>query len=122
IVFYVALFSLLLAPGLTRAQNGKMQNNLPANSPAETLRLTLDQAVNMALKQNTTAQIAVLTAAQSLQDKNSARADLLPQANLDVSDTVERINLQAFLGQKITGFPQHGGPFQIFQAGPSFGM
>jgi outer membrane protein TolC len=76
----------------------------------------------MALKQNTTAQIAVLTAAQSVQDKNSARADLLPQANLDVSDTVQRINLQAFLGQKITGFPQHAGPFQIFQAGPSFGM
>jgi outer membrane protein len=122
IVFYVALFSLLLAPGLTRAQSGKTRSDLPANPPGETLRLTLDQAVNMALKQNTTAQIAVLTAAQSVQDKNSARADLLPQANLDVSDTVERINLQAFLGQKITGFPQHGGPFQIFQAGPSFGM
>jgi len=122
IVFYVALFGLLLAPGLTRAQSGRTRSDLPANPPAETLRLTLDQAVNMALKQNTTAQIAVLTAAQSLQDKNSARADLLPQANLDVSDTVERINLQAFLGQKITGFPQHGGPFQIFQAGPSFGM
>jgi outer membrane protein len=122
IVFYVALFSLLLVPGLTRAQSGKTQNDLPVNPPGETLRLTLDQAVNMALKQNTTAQIAVLTAAQGVQDKNSARADLLPQANLDVSDTVERINLQAFLGQKINGFPQHGGPFQIFQAGPSFGM
>ncbi|HXT75781.1 MAG TPA: TolC family protein [Candidatus Eisenbacteria bacterium] len=122
IVFYIALFSLLLAPGLTRAQGGKTQNDLTTNPPSQTLRLTLDQAVNMALKQNTTAQIAVLTAAQSVQDKNSARADLLPQANLDVSDTVQRINLQAFLGQKITGFPQHAGPFQIFQAGPSFGM
>jgi outer membrane protein len=122
IVFYIALFSLLLAPGLSRAQGSKTQNDLPTNAPSETLRLTLDQAVNMALKQNTTAQIAVLTAAQSVQDKNSARADLLPQANLDVSDSVQRINLQAFLGQKITGFPQHGGPFQIFQAGPSFGM
>jgi len=122
IVFYIALLSLLLAPGLTRAQGGKTQNDLATNPKSETLRLTLDQAVNMALKQNTTAQIAVLTAAQSVQDKNSARADLLPQANLDVSDSVQRINLQAFLGQKITGFPQHGGPFQIFQAGPSFGM
>ena len=103
IVFYVALFSLLLAPGLTRAQGGKTQNDLPANVPSETLRLTLDQAVNMALKQNTTAQIAVLTAAQSVQDKNSARAGLLPQANLGVSDTVQGINLQAFLGQKIPG-------------------
>ena len=122
IVFYIALLSLLLAPGLTRAQGGKTQNDLATNPKSETLRLTLDQAVNMALKQNTTAQIAVLTAAQSVQDKNSARADLLPQANLDVSDAVQRINLQAFLGQKVTGFPQHAGPFQIFQAGPSFGM
>jgi outer membrane protein TolC len=122
IVFYIALFSLLLAPGLTRARDAKTQNDLPTNPQAETLRLTLDQAVNMALKQNTTAQIAVLTAAQSVQDKSSARADLLPQANLDVSDSVQRINLEAFLGQKIPGFPQHAGPFQVFQAGPSFGM
>jgi outer membrane protein len=122
IVFYIALFSLLLAPGLARAQDGKTPSDLPAHTPAETLRLTLDQAVSLALRQNTTAQIAVLTAAQSVQDKNSARADLLPQANLDVSDTVQRINLQAFLGTRIPGFPQHGGPFQIFQAGPSFGM
>jgi outer membrane protein len=122
IVFYIALFSLLLAPGLARAQDGKTPSDLPAHTPVETLRLTLDQAVSLALRQNTTAQIAVLTAAQSVQDKNSVRADLLPQANLDVSDTVQRINLQAFLGTRIPGFPQHGGPFQIFQAGPSFGM
>ncbi len=76
----------------------------------------------MALKQNTTAQIAVLTAAQSAQDRISARSELLPQANLGVSDSVQRINLEAFLGHKIPGFPQHGGPFQVFQAGPSFGM
>jgi outer membrane protein len=121
IVFYVALFSLLLTPALTSAQTtAKQQSVLPPNPPTEVLRLTLGQAVNLAVKQNTTGQIAVLTAAQSVQDKNTARAELLPQADLNVSDSVQRINIEAFLGEKIPGFPQHGGPFQIFQAGPSF--
>jgi outer membrane protein len=121
IVFYVALFSLLLSPGLMRAQSTKPQSVLPANAPAEVLRLTLDQAVGLAVKQNTTAQIAILTAAQSTQDKNTARAELLPHAELDVNDSVERLNLTAFLGRSIPGFPQHAGPFQVFEAGPSFG-
>jgi outer membrane protein len=122
IVFYVALFSLLLSPAWAKAQTTKQAGPLPANAPAETLRLTLDQAVGLALKQNTTAQIAILTAAQSTQDKDIARAALLPQADLNVNDSVQRINLVAFLGHSIPGFPQHGGPFQVFQAGPSFGM
>jgi outer membrane protein len=123
IVFYLALFSLLLTPAAMRAQDSTPQQNaLPQAAPNEVLRLTLDQAVALALKQNTTAQIAVITAAQSVQDKNIARAALLPQANLNVSDQVQRINLEAFLGHKIPGFPQHAGPFQVFQAGPDFGM
>ena len=32
-----------------------------------------------------------------------ARAALLPQASLNVTDSVERINLEAFLGKKIPG-------------------
>jgi outer membrane protein len=122
IVFYVVLFSLLVTPALTPAQSNRQQSPLPANPPTEVLRLTLDQAVGLAVKQNTTAQIAILTAAQAVQDKNTARAELLPHADLDVNDSVQRINLQAFLGKKIPGFPEHGGPFQVFQAGPSFGM
>jgi outer membrane protein TolC/ABC-type transporter Mla MlaB component len=121
IVFYVAMLSLLLTPGLTRGQAANPHSELPASAPAEVLKLTLDQAVALALKQNTTAQIAILTAAQSVQDKNIARAELLPHADLDVSDSVQRINLEAFLGHKIPGFSQHAGPFQVFQAGPSFG-
>jgi outer membrane protein len=123
IVFYVALFSLLLTPALTGAREARpRQSALPQAAPTEVLRLTLDQVVALALKQNTTAQIAIITAAQSIQDKNIARAALLPQANLSVTDQVERINLEAFFGKRIPGFPQHGGPFQVFQAGPDFGM
>jgi outer membrane protein len=120
IIFYVAFFSLLVAPKFAHAQGSPGQNPLPGTAPTGTLKLTLDQAVSLALKQNPTAQIAILTAAESVQDRNVARAALLPQASLNVTDTVERINLQAFLGKKIPGFPEHGGPFQVFSAGPGF--
>jgi outer membrane protein len=120
IIFYVAFFSLLVTPVVARAQVSGRQNPLPGTAPSGVMRLTLDQAVSLALKQNPTAQIAILTAAESVQDKNVARAALLPQANLSVTDTVERINLQAFLGARIPGFPEHAGPFQVFSAGPAF--
>lgn len=115
IIFYVAFFSLVVTPMVARAQGTGRQNPLPGNAPSGVMRLTLDQSVALALKQNPTAQIAIITAAQSVQDKNVVRADLLPQANLSVTDSVERINLQAFLGAKIPGFPQHAGPFQVFR-------
>jgi outer membrane protein TolC len=118
IIFYVAFFSLLITPAVSHAQAAR--NPLPGAAPSGILKLTLDQAVSLALKQNPTAQIAIITAAESAQDKNVARAALLPQASLNVADNVQRINLQAFLGAKIPGFPQHAGPFQVFSAGPAF--
>ncbi len=122
IIFYVVLLSFLLTPGLAIAQGTKRPSSLPATAPGESLRLTLDQAVGLALKQNPTAQIAVLTAAQSVQDKNIARAALLPQADLSVSDEAQRTNIEAQFGGKkpFPGFPQHVGPYQIFSAGPTF--
>src|SRR5208282_936924 len=119
IIFYVAFFSLLITPAIVRAQGTSKRNPLPGDAPSGVMRLTLDQAVTLALKQNPTAQIAIITAAESVQDSNVARAALLPQANFNVSDSVERINLQAFLGVRIKGFSQHGGPFQVFSAGPA---
>jgi len=120
IVFYVAFFSLLLVPSWADAQTSAKRNPLPANAPTDVLHLSLDQAVSLALKQNPTERIAVLNAAESVQDKNVALAELLPQASLDVKDYVQRINIAAFLGKKIPGFPAHGGPFQVFSAGPDF--
>lgn len=121
IIFYVALFSLLMSPTLVRAQGTGKQGALPANAPTGVLRLTLDQAVRLALKQNPTAQIAVLTAAQSEQDKNIARADLLPQVSGRIADEAQKVNLQAQFGGKtpFPGFPKTLGPYQIFSAGPS---
>ncbi len=126
IIFYTILFGLLLTPVLGRAQGTRQQSPLPANVPSGTLRLTLEQAVNLALKQNTTAQIAQIIAAESVQDKNVARAELLPQADLNVDEKWQRLNLAAEFGGGFPGlppgvvFPGHIGPFSLFSAGVGF--
>ena len=122
IIFYVALLGLLFAAAGVKAQE---KPEVPATAQASSapLRLTLDKAVSLALKQNTTAQIAVLQAAEAVQDKNIARAGLLPQADLQTTDAVRRINLQEQLGSAIPfpGIQGHVGPLNIFHAGPEFG-
>lgn len=114
IVFYTLLFTLLLGPGIAAGQTAA-----PAASDGP-LKLSLDQAVSLALKDNTTARIAVLEYGQNVQDKNISRAALLPQAQLAVSDEVRKINLQTGIGLSFPGFPTSAGPFQIFGAGPTF--
>jgi outer membrane protein TolC len=84
-----------------------------------TIQLTLHDAVALALKQNPQVQIGVLQAAEAKQDQNIARADLLPQAQLNVSDAVVRANLETAFGSRLPGISEHIGPFQIFNAGPS---
>ena len=122
IIFYIILFGLLLAPGFASAQTSS--SALPANAPTDVLKLTLHQSVALDIKQNTTQQIAVLNAAESIQDKNITRADLLPQANLRVADSANRVNLHAQFGGNLPPgfpFPEHLGPYQVFSAGPAFG-
>jgi len=121
IIFYVFLFGLFLSPGLVSAQSKK--SALPANAPAETLKLTLEQSVALALKQNPTQQIAILNAVESVQDKNITRSELLPQASLHVADSANRANLKAQFGGNVPPdfpFPEHIGPYQLFSAGPAF--
>jgi outer membrane protein len=127
IVFYGILFGLLLTPAVGRAQTAKQPGALPENAPSDTLRLTLEQAVSLAVKQNTTAQIAQIVAAESVQDKNVARAELLPQADLSVGEQWQRLNLAAEFGgggfpglPPGTAFPGHIGPFSLFSAGVAF--
>jgi len=110
----VILFFLLLPlVGMSRGE---------AEDAASPLRLTLREAVQMALKQNPQVQIANLNVAQSEQDSAVSRADLLPQVGLEGFDKVQRFNLAAFIGKPFPGTPQHAGPFQVFQAGPGFSM
>jgi outer membrane protein TolC len=114
--FYVLFFGLLLG-----AKPGFAQSPAATGLSPEPLKLTLEQSVGLALKQNTTAQIAILQAAQSEQDKNISRAALLPDAELQVSDQARRQNIETGFGQKIPGIQEHTGPFQIFNAGVAFG-
>ena len=106
----VLLVPMFVPAGRARAQDDKM------------LKLTLLQAVQLALKQNPQVQISNLSLAESMQDKNLARAGLLPQADFQTVDRAMRYNIYALFGSKFPGIPQHGGPFQFFQAGPNFGM
>lgn len=125
IIFYGVLFGLLITPAVSPAQTAPQQTQQTgsaANSPSEVLRLTLDQGVARALKQNTTAQIAVLTAAQTEQDRKIALSELLPQAQFGLTEEWQRVNILAqFGGTKIfPGIPEHVGPYSIFSTGPSF--
>ncbi|HXH66114.1 MAG TPA: TolC family protein [Candidatus Limnocylindrales bacterium] len=120
-IFYVLFFSLLLIPSFARAQTKNAA--LPANAPTDTLKLTLEQSVALAIKQNPTQQIAVLNAAESVQDKNITRSELLPQADLRVADSANRVNVRAQFGglPLFPGVPGHIGPYQNFSAGTTFG-
>ena len=89
---------------------------------SNSLKLTLKDAVQLALKQNPQLQIANLNLAQSVQDRNMARAGLLPQADFEALDRAQRYNIYSLFGSKFPGIPQHSGPFQFFQAGSNFSM
>ena len=66
----------------------------------------------VALKQNPQVILANLQVSQSEQDRRLARAGLLPQANGNLSETVNRLNLHAAVGLAFPGFPTHVGPFE----------
>jgi len=83
------------------------------------LKLTLKDAVGLALKENPQVILANLQVSQSQQDRLLARSQLLPQANGAVSETVNRLNIHAAFGAAIPGFPTHIGPFEVFQSGVS---
>jgi outer membrane protein TolC/anti-anti-sigma regulatory factor len=87
---------------------------------AAPLRLTLKEAVQLALRQNPQVQIANLNLVESQQDRQISRSALLPQVSMNASERVNRINLDAFIGEPFPGFPQHIGPFEIFQGGAVF--
>ena len=88
-------------------------------SPAGPLRLTLQDAVKIALRQNPEVQIANLNVAVTQENQTIARSALLPQANLGTLEDVRRENIETAIGVRIPGFSEHTGPFWVFQAGTS---
>jgi outer membrane protein TolC len=85
-----------------------------------TVRLTLHDAVRLALQQNPQVQIANLNLAQREEDRKISRSGLLPQVSLGAYEQVRRVNIQAQIGIPFPGFPQHVGRYEVFQAGPGF--
>ncbi|HEV8396636.1 MAG TPA: TolC family protein [Vicinamibacterales bacterium] len=90
-----------------------------AQAGAAPLRLTLQQAVTLGLKQAPEIAIANLNLAESQQGRTAARGALLPQVSFAVSEKVTRASLEALFGRKVAGFPDHSGPFWSFEAGPT---
>jgi outer membrane protein len=97
-------------------------NNSNAQQPAAPVRLTLKEAVQIALKQNPQVAIANLSRVESHEAGIAALAELLPQVSFRASDTLQRENIQALLGRRIPGFPGHIGPYWAINAGPQFSM
>ena len=97
---------------------------LAAGAPAQDttpLRLTLRDAVRLALSQNPQVQIANVSLAQSQQDQSIARSGLLPQASMQAFEQTRRFSVPAQFGfPHFPGFPLPGhiGPFEIYQGGP----
>ena len=87
---------------------------------AASVKLTLRDAVGLALKQNPQVILANLGVAQSEQDRALARSGLLPQADARASETVNRVNLESAIGFKFPGFAQHVGPYWVNQGGVGF--
>jgi outer membrane protein len=119
-VLCAAMMSLVFVRPFTLEGSARAQD--APGAQGATVHLTLHGAVELALRQNPQVQIAALNLAESVQNKNVARSELLPQAKLEVSDSANRGNLEADFGRPFLGLPQHIGPYQVFAAGPQFSM
>jgi len=96
------------------------ESAMAQNASAETLMLTLTEAVDMALKQNLDIQVANLEAASKQQDRAIARSELLPHGAFDASDAVTRYNTKATLGVQPAIIPHDVGPYQAIHVGSGF--
>ena len=124
-VWFVAEGKLLLCC-LTLICAAMVSGTLPAwgQGPApemhDPLKLTMKDAVLLALKQNLDLQVATLNAATRQQERQISRSDLLPQASLQAVEEIQRYNLEALIGLQFAGVAKDIGPFQSFRAGARF--
>ncbi len=85
---------------------------------AETLDLTIEQALDMGLKYNLGLYLSGRVTDQARAARLKALSELMPNLNGSISEEVEKINLKAF-GFTFPGFPTSVGPFGLFQVGAS---
>jgi outer membrane protein len=81
------------------------------------LRLTLKEAVQLALRQNPQRVIAQLLVSENDRNRQIARSALLPQAGIEANGSVNQYNFQSI---ERAQHRQDAGPFQVIAAGPTF--
>src|SRR5579885_2502552 len=106
--------ALLILIGLTPA----LAQQTAVQEPV--VRLSLRDAVELALRQNPQVILANLGVSRSEQERAVAKAALLPQVAANAGESVHRLNLETAIGFGFPGFPQHFGPFWVSQAGLGF--
>jgi outer membrane protein len=84
--------------------------------PPAVMRLTLKEAVLLAMKQNPQRIIAQLQVSESDRTSQIARSALLPQAALAADGAIRQYNLQSVERSPRTA----AGPFQYIEAGPAY--
>jgi outer membrane protein len=130
--FTITICAALLAILGAQAQGMKSENEQSSQPQAEVStesstiaergKLTLSEAVELALKQNLDIQIATIEIASKQQDRLIARSELLPHASFEAEDGINRHNLRALLGIQIPipSVPHSIGPYQAVYVGPTF--
>jgi outer membrane protein len=88
----------------------------PAVPSPALLRLTLKEAVLLAMKQNPERLIAQLLVSESDRNSQIARSALLPQAALAADGAVSQYNFQSIERSD----RKSAGPFQYIEAGPTY--
>jgi outer membrane protein TolC len=106
------LLGLIALPSTVFAQDAR----------AERLKLTLAGAVGLALTQNLDLQVANIETSARQQDRVIARSELLPQANFQADDSVNRHNIRALIGTEIHIVPHSIGPYDVVHVGPTFSV
>src|SRR2546423_13515230 len=88
------------------------------SSRAETLRLTLPEAVRLALRGGTQAELARSAEERAAVARREAFGSLLPQGDAPLPRYSQSINFQTF-GFEIPGQPPVVGPFNVTHAPPA---
>jgi outer membrane protein TolC len=96
----------------TNPYSGSVQQG---KATAETLDLTIEQALDMGLKYNLGLYLSDRVTDQARAARLRALSELLPNINGAISEEVQRSNLKAF-GFTFPGFPTSVGPFGLFEA------
>jgi outer membrane protein len=107
-----------LSPPAPAVQDTESSSNQGSPESADSLSLTMHEAVKLALKQNPRLLEARLQALESKQTANVARAALLPKAALGFEEQADRLNLATAFGQEAP--PYSVGPYSNVQLGATF--